>query len=458
MVDSGFRPMKKIHQAAAALAVFAAVTLSGCGKIKNPFAKKQPTPTPESAVVQQPPNSPPVAAPPASSEAAAPAPPPATTATTPASPTTPTTPAAAAAPAIDRNAQVVVICYHRLEGRVGGALSIEPELFEKHMQELKDRNIAVISMQDFMAWRAGKKSIPSKSAIITIDDGYMSGSEVGVPILKKYGYPATFFIYTEYVNKGGKSMTWQQLGELRDQGFEIGSHTVSHLDLRRKPAKTTFPDYDSWLKNELDTSKRILEEQLGIRVATIAYPFGLHNAKVQEGVRAAGYELAFTTYGQRIGISAAPFTIGRYDVTSKDAQGHDGFTAAVSFQGPAAASGSIVAQEAQALMVTEPMNNAVVNEQTPRIQANLSSLGALEPSSVIMRIGGLGIVPAKFDPTSKVISYTPTQKLRPGAVTVIISGKAGGQPVETRWSFKVDPNAQSTAEASGADLPPRRQQ
>src|SRR4030095_12751247 len=114
-------------------------------------------------------------------------------------------------PVIDRNAQVVVLCYHRLEGKAGGMLSIEPALFEKHMQELKDKGLAVISMQDFLAWRRGEKNIPPKSVIITIDDGYVSGLEVGVPTLKKHGYPATFFVYVDYINKGGKSVTGAKL-------------------------------------------------------------------------------------------------------------------------------------------------------------------------------------------------------------------------------------------------------
>jgi len=57
--------------------------------------------------------------------------------------------------AVDRTAQVVVLCYHRVEGTAGGALSIAPELFEQHMQRLKDRGIQVVSMQDFLAWRRG---------------------------------------------------------------------------------------------------------------------------------------------------------------------------------------------------------------------------------------------------------------------------------------------------------------
>jgi peptidoglycan/xylan/chitin deacetylase (PgdA/CDA1 family) len=441
-----------IRHAAVALALFSAVALPGCGKIKNPFAKKQGTPPPAAAVTQEP--------------GGGPVPPPPTknpelvsNASTPVAAGAVATPAPAPAVPIDRNAQVVVLCYHRLEGKAGGAYSIEPALFEKHMQELKDMGIGVISMQDLLQWRAGKKNIPPKAAMITIDDGYASGMEVGLPILKKYGYPATFFVYTNYINSGGKSLTWAQLEELRDGGYEIGSHTVSHADLRSMPRKgSKFATYEEWLKNELLGSKQLLEEHLGIKVAAIAYPGGFSSPKVHDETKAAGYELAFTTYGHRIGIAAAPFSIGRYDVTAKDAQGHDGFTAAVSFQGPVAGSDSTIAQDAVAMMLTEPMNNAVVNDQKPRIQANLSSLGALDPGSVIMRIGGLGIVPAQYDAKSKMITYTPADKLRPGAVTVIVSGKAGGQPVETKWSFKVDPNASATGDSAAlSDLPPRKQ-
>lgn len=427
---------------------------TGCGKIKLPFGKKTAAATPAPATPA-----------PESTETASAAP----TGTEPAAVAENTTsPAAdssapAAPPAkgmIDRSAQVVVLCYHRLEGKAGGALSIEPALFEKHLQELKDKGLAVISMQDFLAWRRGEKSIPAKSVIITIDDGYVSGIDVGVPALKKHGFPATFFVYLDYINKGGKSVTWAQLAQLRDEGFEIGSHTVSHQDLRKKYAKSKIATYDEWLKDEVERSKQTIEEQLGVKCAAIAYPFGHHNAKVQEAVKAAGYEVGLTTYGQRIGIDAAPFSIGRYDVTAKDAQGHDGFVAAVSFLGPAAASGmSVVAQEAQAMMITEPMNGAVVNTVTPTLKANLASLGAIDPASIKMRVAGLGIVPAQFDAKSHLLSYKPTQPLRPGDVTVIVSATAKNQPVETRWKFKIDPNAQPSAPDTSADnLPPRRPQ
>ncbi|HET6408284.1 MAG TPA: polysaccharide deacetylase family protein [Chthoniobacteraceae bacterium] len=431
-----------------ALALLVAFGSTGCGKIKLPFGKKSVAATPAPAT--------PAPTSDKASETSGEAAVPAIGESAPAA--EPTTPATPAHPPIDRNAQVVVLCYHRLEGKAGGSLSIEPALFEKHMQELKDKGLSVISMQDFLAWRRGEKSIPSKSVLITIDDGYVSGIEVGVPILKKYAFPATFFVYLDYINKGGKSVTWAQLGELRDQGFDIGSHTVSHQDLRRKHSKSKIATYEEWLKDEVQRSKEVIEEQLGIKCGTIAYPYGHNNAKVHAAVQAAGYEAGFTTYGQRIGISASAFAIGRYDVTAKDAQGHDGFTAAVSFDGAVAPSGGpVLAQEAQGMMITEPMNGAVINSPTPTLKANLASLGALDEGTVKMRVAGVGIVPATFDSRSKMLSYKMTQPLRPGDVTVIVSATAKGQPVETRWRFKVDPNAQpSSPDAAGDDLPPRR--
>ena len=76
---------------------------------------------------------------------------------------------------IDLNAQVIVFCYHRFEDKPKDSLAIKPEDFEAQMQAIKDAGIEVISMQDFLAWRRGEKSIPAKSAIISIDDGYNSG-------------------------------------------------------------------------------------------------------------------------------------------------------------------------------------------------------------------------------------------------------------------------------------------
>ena len=417
------------------LAFLAALSLSACGKIKLPsFGKKAPV------------------APPAPIAAATPLP-----ATTPAPAPIPAEVPKPARAAIDTHAQVVVLCYHRLEGKAGGALSIDPNLFKQQMQEIKDRGLAVISMQDFLAWRRGEKTIPPKSVLITIDDGYLSGYEVGFSVLKEFHYPATYFIYTEFVNKGGKSMTWAQLAEMRDAGMEIGCHTVSHKDLRHVPNRAAG-DYDAWLKNEVETSKQILEEKLGIKISTIAYPYGWNNEKVHAAVRAAGYEAAFTVYGQRLGMATNALTLGRYDVTTKDARGHNSYSVGVSFEGMMAPSGeAVLAQDAAASMLTEPQSGATIGDPTPLLKANLATMGDFDAGSVEMRVSGLGKVPAVYDAASQTVSYkiAASQKLKPGPVSVIISARSGARKLETRWNFFIDSKAKSGGSKDGDPLPPR---
>ena len=166
-------------------------------------------------------------------------------------------PAAPAAPEVNTHAAVMALCYHRFEDRPKDSLAINPAEFEKQMQALKDNGFTVIKMADFLAWRRGEKSIPDKCCLIGIDDGYRSGYEVAWPILKKFGYPFTMFIYTNFIkgqpNAGGQSMSWEELAEMRDAGVAIESHTISHSNLRDKTGKwqKLQPSYEAWLTHEI---------------------------------------------------------------------------------------------------------------------------------------------------------------------------------------------------------------
>ena len=83
----------------------------------------------------------------------------------------------------NRTAKFIVLLYHRFEDRPA-ELVTTPNDFRTQMKALKDNGISVISMQDLLAWRKGEKAIPSKSAVITIDDEWNSQYYVAWPILK----------------------------------------------------------------------------------------------------------------------------------------------------------------------------------------------------------------------------------------------------------------------------------
>jgi peptidoglycan/xylan/chitin deacetylase (PgdA/CDA1 family) len=79
-------------------------------------------------------------------------------------------------------------------------------------------------------------------------------------------------------------MTWEQLDELRADGWEVGSHTRSH------PHLTSISDEE--LEAELAESRWMLEQELGETCRTIAYPYGDHDQRVMRATASAGYEAA----------------------------------------------------------------------------------------------------------------------------------------------------------------------
>ena len=351
-------------------------------------------------------------------------------------------PAASVTPvpeSINLKSQVIVLCYHRFEDKPKDSLAIKPADFEAQMQALKDSGIIVISMNDFLAWRRGEKGIPEKAAIISIDDGYLSGYNVAWPILKKFGYPFTMFIYTDYIKggpkSGGQSISWDQLAEMRDAAVDIEGHTVSHSSLNARKEKTD-EQYLAWLKSEIVGSKEMLEKNLGIQIKAFAYPYGLHNQTVRDVVKQAGYEAAFTVWGRRIAYGADPMIIGRYAIESTKPKV---FEEALNFKG-AVEGGNAGVMPAAATMVTQPMDGETVSDSLPEIKANLATLGNVDPKSVTMRISGLGLVPATYDPETKLISYKMTKKIYARQVTVIVSAIVNARKTEARWSFNIGSN------------------
>jgi peptidoglycan/xylan/chitin deacetylase (PgdA/CDA1 family) len=359
-------------------------------------------------------------------------------------------------PVVDQTAQTIVFGYHRFVNKVRRPdTEITPADFEAQMKQLKDAGITVIGLQDFLAWRRGDKNIPPHCAIISFDDGWQSQYDVGWPILKKYGYPLTLFIYTEGVRGGhfggGEAMTWEELAEMRDAGVDIEAHSETHQDLRKPYDKVTKkrlspPEYEQWLHNEIFGSKELLEQRLGIKVNCFAVPYGFYNQHIKDVCREAGYEAVFTVYGQPLTYRSPPIdSLGRFMIEGNKPKV---FADAVKMIGASAGGASAVAAVGAENLSTQPADGAMVRTAMPLIKANLSSISGIDPGSVQMRVSGLGAVPASYDPKTGVVSYQVTQKLHDKTCTVIVSAKSEGKKVETHWTFGVEEGA------AGVPAPP----
>jgi peptidoglycan/xylan/chitin deacetylase (PgdA/CDA1 family) len=359
-------------------------------------------------------------------------------------------------PVVDQTAQVLIFCYHRLVDKVRyPGTEITPAAFEAQMKELKDKGITVISMQDLLAWKRGEKNIPPRCAVVTFDDGWKSQYEVAWPIMKKFGYPFTMFIYTEGVRGGslggGEAITWEQLGEMRDNGVDIEAHSATHQDLReghaitlagagvkRTRTRLTGPQYEQWVRNEVVGCKELLEQRLGIKVNCFAVPFGNYNEHVKELARNAGYDAMFTVYGQPITFTSAMDSLGRYAI---EANKPKVFEDAVKMIGASTSGGAPVAEIGAKDLGTQPADGETVRTGLPLIKANLTGIGQIDPGTVQMRVSGLGVVPATYDQKTGTISYQVTQKLREKSCSVFVTAKSQGKKVEAHWTFGIEEGA-----------------
>ncbi len=185
---------------------------------------------------------------------------------------------------------VWILCYHRIVDKPARYTNLQPAAFEAQMNYLAQHNFNVVPLGEIVdAMQYGTK-LPKQTVALTFDDGYKDNYTVAYPILKQHKFPATLFIYPNYISHGGAALTWKELKKLAaDPLISIQSHTFTHADLGKVSHRG-----DAKLKHEIVDSKRTLEEKLGIKIETLAYPYGVFNPKVLSATKAAGYRGAFT--------------------------------------------------------------------------------------------------------------------------------------------------------------------
>lgn len=187
---------------------------------------------------------------------------------------------------------VPVLCYHHLAPQGGpmGGYNLHPNLLEEQFKFLKAAGYQTVRLDQFYSYINGKKpsDFPDKPILLTFDDGSKTHWEILVPLLKKYGFTASVFIYPSIISSGKKYyMTWDQLNNALDSGvLDLGSHTLYHPKL---PTMSR-----TLIRKQLLESKQILETKTGRKVIDLAYPFGLFDPRVIEEAKAIGYRMAFT--------------------------------------------------------------------------------------------------------------------------------------------------------------------
>ena len=142
-----------------------------------------------------------------------------------------------------------ILCYHIVEYPADPRMEISREAFAQQMDYLELTGYTVIPLRDLYDFVMGaKQSLPKRSVVVTIDDGWRSTYTQVFPEMKKRHFPFTVFIYPKIVGQTAYAMTWKQIKEMADAGVDVQSHSYSHPFLtRRRHESLDDHAYAEWL-------------------------------------------------------------------------------------------------------------------------------------------------------------------------------------------------------------------
>jgi peptidoglycan/xylan/chitin deacetylase (PgdA/CDA1 family) len=201
---------------------------------------------------------------------------------------------------------VPIILYHWIAvSPINSQYYVAPDKFEEEMKLLHDWGYTTITTELLIKAITNGADLPPRPIIITFDDGHLNNYTTAFPIMKEYGFTGAVYIIDNYMGTD-QYMNADQIKEMAAAGWEVGSHSISHMDLTSlEPPRQRY---------EVVESRTMLEEKLGVPILTIAYPFGISDPGVIDYAHFAGYiggmGLGFT-YDQ--GVSNL-YTLQRRDI------------------------------------------------------------------------------------------------------------------------------------------------
>ena len=186
---------------------------------------------------------------------------------------------------------VTIFIYHKFGEDRYPTTNVGLDRFAEQMSYLRESNYQVISLAELVKLMKSGRKLPDKTAVITIDDGYLSTYTGAWPILKEHGFPFTVFLYVKAVDKQYRNfLTWEQVREMSKAGVDFQDHSYSHHRLGRWLEEMDEAEYRAWIRGDLEKSRSILIRQLGHSPTLLALPYGEYNTIIIDEAKKTGYE------------------------------------------------------------------------------------------------------------------------------------------------------------------------
>jgi hypothetical protein len=183
----------------------------------------------------------------------------------------------------NRRPGIGFLLYHRVTGDLPYELDVPYPLFKRQIEYLCNTS-QIVSYDSAVKMLKSSHTVTDHQYVLTFDDGFLDFYTHVYPLLEKLKIPATLFITTQFVDehipcifsekpeKRIEPVTWKMAAEMKDSGLvTIGSHTHSHEELKGISKEK--------IRNELERSKNLIKEKLGIAVKHFSYPRGKWDSK-----------------------------------------------------------------------------------------------------------------------------------------------------------------------------------
>ncbi len=191
-----------------------------------------------------------------------------------------------------------------------------PETFEKQMKYLSENGYTIVTLSQALDHMNRKIKLSSKAMAVTIDGGYQDAYVNVFPILKRYRFPATFFILPEYIGKQRKikgesikCLNWDEVREIKQNGMEIGL-----LAYHGRNIKT---DYDeNAIKENVVTAMKIMGQEINSQIKYCAFKEGIPRQSLWHFLKSMGFHAVFTQCptNRRVSVDG----IGRIQIDDDD--------------------------------------------------------------------------------------------------------------------------------------------
>lgn len=225
---------------------------------------------------------------------------------------------------IPRSRRMRVLSYHAIADLSGDPVlnqyGVPPSTFEQQLVTMQRAGFHFISADEFLRFLHGGR-LPRRAVLLTFDDCYQDLADNALPILRQLRIPAVAFAvagllgsHNEWDLRVGarplRLLDASGLVRLSESGVEIGAHSCTHPNL------TTIPD-DQLAGEIAGSAARLANLGLGA-IQLFAYPYGAHDSRVEQAVKASGLTAAFTVEPGWARPDGERYSVPRVEIMRRD--------------------------------------------------------------------------------------------------------------------------------------------